>query len=221
MGISERREREKDDRRRAILNSARELILLQGVERVSMEDIARKAELSKATVYLYFPGKEFIFNEICEGAARVFVENFKPLTEGVPGIKVLKLFWHAYMEQFGNADEMVIMFQVRNFLDSWLPIVSLEGKHESPYVDIILEVMRGIIDQCKAEGVFDPRLDSDLATRLLLSIFSATVGNIARIPLEARKSPAIISEMTSIFQIIIYGFAKEGVDRSSLDIMAA
>ena len=46
MGITERREREKTERRRAILNCARELILLQGVDRVSMDDIARKAELS-------------------------------------------------------------------------------------------------------------------------------------------------------------------------------
>jgi len=58
MGISERREREKTERRKAILDCARSLILSQGVQRVSMEDIARKAELSKATVYLYFSSKE-------------------------------------------------------------------------------------------------------------------------------------------------------------------
>jgi hypothetical protein len=87
-------------------------------------------------------------------------------------------------------------------------------------VDAILESIKTIIDQCKAEGVFDPALDSAMATRLLLSMFSVIVENAARVPPQARKSPALIEEMTGAFQIIIRGFAGQGVDRSRLDITA-
>ena len=98
MGISERREREKIERRRTILNCARELILSQGVQRVSMEDIARKAELSKATVYLYFSSKDVLFNEICDEAARVFVGYFKSfMGTGITGMAALKCFWRGYV----------------------------------------------------------------------------------------------------------------------------
>jgi AcrR family transcriptional regulator len=219
MGISERRGREKAERRKAILNCARELILSQGVQRVSMEDIARKAELSKATVYLYFSSKELLLNEICEEAARVFLEHLKPLLEtGAAGMAALKCFWRGYVELFGTFDEMIIIFQVRNFITPGLPIVSLEEKDESLQVDAILKTMKTIIDQCKDEGVFDPALDSAMATRLLLSMFSITVENAARLPCEARNSPALIDEMKNTFQIIIRGFAKEGIDRSRLDI---
>jgi hypothetical protein len=131
----------------------------------------------------------------------------------------MKYFWQGYVELFGSSDEMVIVFQVRNFLNSWLPIVSQGEKDNSPYVDAILEAMKTIIDQCKAEGVFASDLDSAMATRLLLSLFSIIVGNAARIPPQARKSPALIEEMTRSFQIIIYGFAREGVDRSQLGLM--
>ena len=219
MGISERREREKIERRRAILGCARDLILSQGVQQVSMEDIARKAELSKATVYLYFSSKEILFNEICDEAARVFLEHLKPFLEtGTTGMAALKCFWRGYVELFGSFDEMIIIFQVRNFMNPGLPMVSLEEQSKSPKVDAILESIRAIIDQCKAEGFFDPNLDSAMATRLLLSMFSITVENAARIPPEARKSPVIIDEMKNAFQIIVWGFAKEGIDRSSLDI---
>jgi AcrR family transcriptional regulator len=219
MGISERREREKNERRRAILDCARELILKQGVERVSMEDIARKAELSKATVYLYFSGKEILFNEICEEAARVFLEHLQPFMENsVTGIAALRCFWRGYVELFGSSDEMIIIFQVRNFMNPGLPIVSLEEHSKSSHVDAILGSMKTLIDQCKAEGLFDPKLDSDMATRLLLSMFSILVENAARLPPEARKSPILIEEMTNAFQIIVRGFAREGVDRSCLDI---
>ena len=219
MGISERREREKTERRNVILSCAKELILSQGVERVSMEEIARKAELSKATVYLYFSGKEVLFNEICEESARVFVEHFKPIMEaGLSGFEALKCFWKGYVTVFGSSDDMIIIFQVHNYLDSNLHDFLLKEQNTSPNVNTILNVMKTIIDQCKAEGIFDPALNSDTATRLLLSMFSMIVGNAARMPLEARKSPAVVEEMANAFQIIIHGFAREGIDRSVLNI---
>ena len=226
MGITERREREKIERRRAILNCARELILSQGVERVSMEDIARKAELSKATVYLYFSGKEILFNEICEESARIFMEHFMPFLEtGVTGLEALKCLWRGYVELFGSSDEMIIVFRVRNFLYPGLPFVSMEGQSKYPHVDAVLDTMKTIIEQCKTEKIFEPALDSELATRLLLLMFSNAVDNAARMPAQARKSlasqgrHALIEDITKSFQIIIYGFAREGIDRSRLDIM--
>jgi AcrR family transcriptional regulator len=219
MGINERREREKVERRRTILNCAKELILEQGVGRVSMDDIAHKAELSKATVYLYFSGKEILFNEICEESARVFLEHLQPFLKTCSsGFEAIKCFWREYVEMFGNSDEMIIIFKVHNHLNSWLPILSPEEQSKSPAVDTILEAMKAIINRCKAEGIFDPALDSDMATRLLLSVFSIIVEKAARIPSAERKSPAIIEEMTGVFQIIIRGFAKEGIDRSCLNI---
>jgi AcrR family transcriptional regulator len=219
MGISERREREKVERRRNILKCARELILLHGVHQVSMENIALKAELSKATVYLYFPSKNVLFNEICEEAAQVFLERLKPLLEtGTGGIEALKCFWRGYVELFGSFDEMIIISQIRNFVSPGLPMVSSEERQNSSHVDAIIGTMRGIIEQCKTEGVFDPNLDINMATRLLLSLFSVNVETASRLPPEARKSPAVIEEMQNTFQIILRGFARDGIDRNCLDI---
>jgi len=219
MGITERREREKSERRRAILNCARELILSQGVDHVSMDDIAHKAELSKATLYLYFSGKELIFNEICEESARIFLSHFKPLLENtVSGMDGLKCFWRGYVELFGNSDEMFIIFKVRNFLNPSLPFISLEEQNKSSHVDSIITIMKTLIEQCKAEGFFDPNLDSEMATRLLLSMFTNAIDSTARLPPELRKSPIVLNEMAKAFQLIVYGFAKEGINRSALDI---
>jgi len=219
MGISERREREKVERRKAILNCAKELIVAQGVEHVSMENIAIKAELSKATVYLYFSSKEELLNEICEEAAKTFHEHLTSFNKaGLKGMIALKYLWHGYVKLFGSSNEMIIVFQVRNYLDSWLPIVSMEGKNQSSYVDDILLATKALIDECKAEGVFAPDLDSTVATRLLLSLFSIIVEQASRLPLEVRGSPAVIEEMTNTFQVIIRGFAREGIEHSVLNI---
>jgi len=61
MGIIERKEREKEKRRKDILDAAERVFFRQGVEKATMDDVAQEAELSKATLYLYFSSKEEIY----------------------------------------------------------------------------------------------------------------------------------------------------------------
>ena len=64
MGLEDRRKREKEQRRNAILNAARKLFFEKGFRHVTVDNIARKAELSKGSVYLYFSSKEEIYTQI-------------------------------------------------------------------------------------------------------------------------------------------------------------
>jgi TetR/AcrR family transcriptional regulator, mexJK operon transcriptional repressor len=49
-----------------ILNAARSAFLTQGFAETSMEAIARAANVSKATLYAYFPSKEALFSHLIE-----------------------------------------------------------------------------------------------------------------------------------------------------------
>lgn len=53
-----RRELNKINSRRRILKASRKLFSQKGYEETMMEDIAKKAQVSKATIYNYFPNKE-------------------------------------------------------------------------------------------------------------------------------------------------------------------
>ncbi len=61
MGIEERRKREKNERRDSILRAAIAVYKEEGYHAATMEKIADKAELSRATLYLYFKTKDEIF----------------------------------------------------------------------------------------------------------------------------------------------------------------
>ncbi|WP_319407481.1 TetR/AcrR family transcriptional regulator [uncultured Desulfosarcina sp.] len=61
MGIQQRKEREKDRRRQQIMIAARRVIIEKGYGRATMEDIAKEAELSAGTLYLYFKNKEELY----------------------------------------------------------------------------------------------------------------------------------------------------------------
>lgn len=58
MGIAERKERERLQRRNDIIDAAEKVFFTRGFESATMDDIAAMAELSKGTLYLYFKSKE-------------------------------------------------------------------------------------------------------------------------------------------------------------------
>ncbi|MBM4037522.1 MAG: TetR/AcrR family transcriptional regulator [Planctomycetes bacterium] len=74
MGTRERREREKQQRREAILDAARKLFWARGYERATVPQIADAAEVAPGTVYLYFPSKEALYAEL-------LVEGYERLAE--------------------------------------------------------------------------------------------------------------------------------------------
>jgi TetR/AcrR family transcriptional repressor of mexJK operon len=51
-------------KRRQMLEAARELFMAQGYEKVSMDSVARAAQVSKATLYAHFAGKDALFASI-------------------------------------------------------------------------------------------------------------------------------------------------------------
>lgn len=61
MGINERKKREKQERREMILKAAKEIFMLHGYKLATIEEIAAKAELSPATIYLYFKNKDELY----------------------------------------------------------------------------------------------------------------------------------------------------------------
>ena len=68
MVSAQRRAREKENLRRAILDAARELFVTEDYKAVSMRRIAEKIEYSPTAIYLYFKDKEeILFNLIQEG----------------------------------------------------------------------------------------------------------------------------------------------------------
>jgi len=64
LGLEERRKRERENRKNVILKAARKLFLEKGFKSVTVESIARKAELSKGSIYLYYNSKEEIYTQI-------------------------------------------------------------------------------------------------------------------------------------------------------------
>ena len=99
MGIADRRQREKEQRKTGIIDAAERLFFSRSYEDVSMEDIAHEVELNKATIYLYFKNKETLFATIVLRGIRILKEKYTECMEKkVPGIVKVALMGQAYYQ---------------------------------------------------------------------------------------------------------------------------
>jgi AcrR family transcriptional regulator len=99
MGIADRRQREKEQRKTEIIDAAERLFFSRSYEDVSMDEIAHKVELNKATIYLYFKNKETLFATIVLRGIQLLKEKYTECMEKqVPGIVKVALMGQAYYQ---------------------------------------------------------------------------------------------------------------------------
>jgi len=84
--MSNRKEALASFHRTTILESANALFLEKGVEGSTMDEIAKQADYSKSTLYVYFKSKEDIFNYIIRDAMLRFEEDMTHLSQTQAGV---------------------------------------------------------------------------------------------------------------------------------------
>lgn len=111
MGLAERKERDKLELKKTILEAARKMLLAHGQDGLSIRKIADEIEYSPATIYLYFADKDAILHELMEMGFGVMNESMKDAFAQKDPIKRIHSIGHAYI-RFGleNKDWYELMF---------------------------------------------------------------------------------------------------------------
>jgi AcrR family transcriptional regulator len=103
----ERRKKEKENRKNAILKTARKLFFDKGFKSVTIDSIAAKAELSKGSIYLCFESKEEIYVQVLiADNIEANKRNSYYLTKEAPASELLSEFAHNYVDYFLGNNEL-------------------------------------------------------------------------------------------------------------------
>jgi AcrR family transcriptional regulator len=206
LGLEERRKRERDNRRNAILKAARKLFFEKGFKTVTVESIARKAELSKGSIYLYFNSKEEIYTQILLNDIDKFHEHFTDLLQNSPSAsEALGRFAGIYVDLFLSDRELfrILMTFMLHTADMNLP-EDLNGhiiKTTNRNISIIEEIFRYGISRGEFPSTMNLRLHRNAIWGLLNGIISLHLftGN------ESRRIEAIQSTLKAGLDIYIRG----------------
>ncbi|MCP4130472.1 MAG: TetR/AcrR family transcriptional regulator [bacterium] len=113
--FSKLREQEKDARRNIIIDAAEEEFATKPFNKVNMRDIAKKAGISPASIYRYFPDQQSLFVEaFLRGTKDIFQKLHDIVDEAPDG--AIEIVITEFMDYFTRNDQYFRMM-MRFFLD--------------------------------------------------------------------------------------------------------
>jgi AcrR family transcriptional regulator len=149
MTIAARKQREKEEMRSLILDSARKVFLEKGYSQTSIRNIAEEMEYSPGTIYLYFKDKDEIFHELHEEGFRRMLEKMQPLEHVPDPFERLKAMGRVYLEfARNNRDLYDLMFIIR------APIKHEEEPEKWQMGQRTLDYLKNVLRQCQEKGHF-------------------------------------------------------------------
>ncbi len=174
MGITERKERDKREMRKLILDTAMKLFLEEGFQNVSIRRIADNIEYSPATIYLYFKDKdEILFALHNEGFEELYKRQQTTLSIKDPKKRLAKHGEIYIRFALENPEFYNLMFIMRS------PMKKITmGEHDNVGVRSY-EMLRNDISACMEAGIFK-KADPDIATFALWSFAHGIVALILR-----------------------------------------
>lgn len=115
MGISERKERDKQEMRGKIIDAAISMFLTEGYEKTSIRNIAEKIEYSPATIYLYYKDKDELLYEVQKQAFEKLELEFQEKVTSTDSFERLAQLCRAYVNYGKNNREMYdLMFMMKS-----------------------------------------------------------------------------------------------------------
>ncbi len=115
MGIHERKEREKEQRRDEIVRAATAVFFEKGLPNATMDEIAEAAELSKGTLYLYFKSKEDLYLAVTSDGfdilSGMFQQTIDASSSTLEALQKLGDTYYAFFTQHRNYFRMFQYFQ--------------------------------------------------------------------------------------------------------------
>ncbi|OQY37968.1 MAG: hypothetical protein B6226_04315 [Candidatus Cloacimonetes bacterium 4572_65] len=172
-------------RREFIVEVAEKLFYEKGYENVTLNEVALKAEYTKATLYSYIKSKEDLYLEVyCIGLAERYDYLDKKIKAGTNGLDKVRLFGKSYYEFYKENPEVLYHQQYLDFrpvnpekIDSNL----MERFHELN-VEAYMVVVHAI-----EEGIKDGTIKDELDPNYLYSQIIYALRAVASAAVYQRK----------------------------------
>lgn len=186
MGIKERREREKEEVRRLIMDAARRLFVEQGYEAVSMRKIADAIEYSPAAVYVHFRDKEDLIRAIAMEDYRRFDEDTPQLAQIADPVERICQVGLGYMRVgLANPHHYKLMFMTPPPLghDQLVPPEDFNDPSKNGYA-----LLRHAVREAMAAGRFAPEYtDPELVSQMCW----AAVHGVTSLLIAMERDPCV------------------------------
>jgi len=209
MGLEDRRKREKDQRRSAILNAARKLFFEKGFRYVTVENIARKAELSKGSIYLYFRSKEEIYTQILLNDIDKFNKKSSLIFQnGKSAAELVMDFAFIYVDFFLNDRELFRIMMTFMLHTEDMNLAETVNQHIIEVTNNTVKIIETILQQGIEKGEFPSDINLRLSRNAMWGLLNGIISLHLFTGKEAHKEERIRSAVKASLDIFINGLRR-------------
>ncbi len=203
----------------ALLDAARDEFSRRGLERARVEDIARRAGISKGAFYLHFRTKEDAFHEIVQRflgaledhAVRRHEAEDRLSSGGAGHADAEALSGRIEAETALDADLLEVFWRNRRILSA---VDGAPGKLYRELLDDFRRRMRALVAGRMANGLHAGfRLRRDIDPDIIADIVIGTYEDFARRMIDMRDKPDLAAWARSLL-LVLYGGILERPDAS-------
>jgi AcrR family transcriptional regulator len=202
MGITERREREKEEIRGKILDAARELFAAEGYEKVTMRRIAEAIEYSPTTIYLHFEDKDDLVRALCNADFGRLLDAMEHAPMPVDPIEALRQLGRAYVAfALEHPNHYRFMFMAS--------VCGVDEHDEGSPGELSFAHLLGAVKRAIAAGLFRPIDPVTAAQVLWMGVHGAAAALITMPPPSWPHSPAAPDLVDQVIDNALRGLAAE------------
>lgn len=161
-----RTEAAKDERRAAFLQAALDEFFEKGFAAARVDDIARRAGLSKGTLYLYFKNKEALFQGLVETMAVPKIEQMEMMVQSAPSASAALATVLRYVPQMIRGSMVPRLIKILVGDGGQFPDVALS--YRTAVIDRGLALIAALLKRGHTNGEFVID-DAQLTARLVVA----------------------------------------------------
>ena len=167
--ISNRHAKEREQRKEQILSSALSVFKKHGIEKATMDEIAKEADFGKATLYYYFSSKEEIFAEQLVRGWRMIWESIEPIVHQTNQPK------NTFIDSLNTIGALVrkdqVLFEFLFTAPKALPDAAGESNQDwKKYQKKMYGVLQSLLEEAIEKKEF-PEIRSDMLMRAIGGLF--------------------------------------------------
>ena len=157
-----------EERPRQILEAALAVFAERGLSAARLEDIAKRAGVSKGTIYLYFPNKEELFREVVRNSVIAYIERGEAMMVQQKNAEQalrdwMTGYWAWLRSPVFPAMHRLVNSEMHNFPD-------LVAFYATEVIERAHRLVCGMIERAMDQGRLR-RMDPLVAARMLSSLF--------------------------------------------------
>ncbi len=183
MGTKERKEKEMLVRKNDIVDAAEKVFFEKSMQGATMDEVAKKAEFSKRTIYVYFQSKEQIYYEIMLRAFKALnsmmnmdLEKYKS-ADSIEKIKIVANTFIQFSIRYPNYFRVIVDYENQesdfNTQDSVIIECYKEGEKS-------LDNLKEILKQGIQEGRILENINVDHTVIILWASIAGVFNNIVK-----------------------------------------